>query len=192
MWDFSKEEYVDKESVKIDIIDKCLMQKGVSNKLRTLVYSEEEEGKFAWDLLKNILLYSASKVPEIADDFKAIDSASRWGFNWDLGPFEIWDAIGLEESVERMKAEGEVIPKWIEKKLSKGETNFYSPADKYEGSPYIMLSSPQNNIIMENPEAALVDIGDGVACLEFKSKGNSLTALIGNMIDNALTEDSLL
>ncbi|MGV8981011.1 3-hydroxyacyl-CoA dehydrogenase/enoyl-CoA hydratase family protein [Clostridium sp.] len=188
MWDFNKEDYVDKPSVQIDIIDKCLMQKGASDKLKTLVYSEEEEGKFAWDLLKNILLYSATKVPEIADDFKEIDKACRWGFNWDIGPFEMWDAIGLKESVEKMKVEGDVIPEWVEQRISSGKTKFYNDADKYEGAPYILLSSPKNNIIMKNPEAALIDIGDGVACLEFNSKGNSLTAFIASMIDNALME----
>ena len=188
MWDHKKGDYVDNEPVKIGILDKCQMQQGVSNKLCTLVYSEEEEGKFAWNLLKNILLYSAEKVPEICDDYKEIDNAIIWGYNWDLGPFALWDVIGVEKSIKRMKAEGDVIPGWVEKMLSSGNTKFYSDDDKKVASPYIILSSSKNKVIMENPEAALIDIGDGVACLEFRSKANSLTTLVGNMMEAALVE----
>jgi 3-hydroxyacyl-CoA dehydrogenase len=188
MWDHTKEEYVKKESVKIDILDKALMQKGLANKITTLIYSEQEEGKFAWDILKGMLLYSASKIPEISDDFREMDKAVMWGFNWDLGPFALWDAIGVKKSVERMKAEGDVIPEWIEKMLAAGKENFYDDVDERTASPYILLSSAKNNIIMQNPDAALVDIGDGVACLQFKSKGNTLTDFVGRMIGDALNE----
>lgn len=188
MWDHNKEEYVEKESVKIDILDKAFAQKGLENRINTLIYSEEEEGKFAWELLKKALLYSASKIPEISDDFKEMDKAVMWGFNWDLGPFALWDTIGVKKSVKKMKSEGEVIPKWVDKMLASGKENFYDDIDERTASPYILLSSSKNNIIMKNPDAALVDIGDGVACLQFKSKGNTLTNFIGDMIGDALAE----
>src|SRR5690625_5110800 len=79
--------------------------------------------------MKRTFLYAAELVGEISDDIVAIDQAMKWGFGWEYGPFESWDGIGVAESVERMKEEGETIPEWIEKMLEEGHTSFYTDKD---------------------------------------------------------------
>ncbi len=187
MYDVETNEYKPAVKIKNKFIDKVAKESGLSGKLNALVYSEEKEGKFAWDLLKAVLLYSAAKVPEISDDFKEIDNAIMWGYNWDKGPFLLWDMIGVQKSVDRMKAEGDKIPAWVEKMLADGKTTFYTEEDKF-ASPFIMLASPKTNVLKENSDARLIDLGDGVACVEFRSKGNSLTTKIGEILDVALEE----
>lgn len=181
VWDKNQEDYVEMTNEVIEAINLAAKEK---NKLRAMVYGELEENKFVWEHLKNILLYSASKIPEIADDYKEIDNAMVWGYNWNLGPFQIWDKIGVEESIMKMKQEGEDIPLWIEKKIKSGSTNFYD--EKNIETPYLKISNPQNKIIKENNDAALIDIGSGVACLEFRTKSNVITENIVDLIEHSL------
>ncbi|SHJ88138.1 3-hydroxyacyl-CoA dehydrogenase/enoyl-CoA hydratase family protein [Paramaledivibacter caminithermalis] len=183
VWDRQKKEYVALVKEKLEAINEALKS---SNKYETLVYGKREENKFAWEAIKNVLLYSARKIPEITDNYKEIDNAMMWGFNWELGPFAIWDAIGLKKSVSRMKKEGEVIPEWIEERLAANKVKFYDEVD-FE-TPYITISSPKNNIVKDNGHAALVDIGDDVLCLQFKTKGNTITDEVMDMIYDAVEE----
>ena len=81
-------------------------QKGLANKVKTLVYAKDRTGEILWNIIAPTLRYSAELHGEIADDIVAIDNAMKWGFGWQQGPFEIWDAIGVEKSVEKMKEEG--------------------------------------------------------------------------------------
>lgn len=183
VWDIEKEDYVLVVKEKIEAVQEALKS---ANKYETLVYGEREENKFAWEVIKNVLLFSARKVPEITDDYRDIDNAMMWGYNWEKGPFAIWDAIGFEKSVKRMKSEGETIPAWIEERLAAGKTEFYDAAS-FE-TPYINLSSPKNKVIKSTKDADLVDIGDGVACLQFKSRGNAITEEIMDMICESVEE----
>ncbi|MCT4634620.1 MAG: 3-hydroxyacyl-CoA dehydrogenase/enoyl-CoA hydratase family protein [Rickettsiales bacterium] len=183
MWDYRKEEYVEFPNVKVEAVEEA---KKTSNPLETLVYGEAEENKFVWQIIKKTLLYSANNVPTIADDYKDIDNAMVWGYNWVKGPFAIWDAIGFEKSVKRMKTEGDIIPEWIEERLAQGKANFYE-ADSID-VPYILLSSPKYDVIKENKGALLKDIGEGVACLEFKTKGNTVTNDVIGMIYESVKE----
>jgi 3-hydroxyacyl-CoA dehydrogenase len=162
-----------------DCVKQALMS---GNKYEAIVYGDARENRFAWECLKSALLYSAAKVPEIADDFRLIDKAMVWGYNWEKGPFAIWDEIGLERSAARMRAEGDIIPSWIEQKLANGDTRFYNARD--EKSPYIRLGDVP--AVAQNGAARLLDIGDGVACLEFTSKGNSIGVDTMDMFDEAL------
>ena len=133
----------------------------------------------AWNILKPVLLYSAEKLDEIADSIVEIDNALKWGFNWDLGPFETWDAIGLKRSVERMEAEGSKVPDWVKAWIAAGHDSFY---ENREGQSFYYLKNEfrgvetrpelislaslkqQNKVIRSNSGASLIDIGDGVAC----------------------------
>lgn len=186
----------------------CLQQaknsKKLSDKLRTIAYAGDEGGQFVWSVLKKTLLYSAAKIPEIADDILSIDQAMKWGFNWELGPFETWDAIGLEKSLQRMKAEGETIPPWIEKMVSNGITHFYQQqagqslyvhidgtwkeAQRSDKSISLHGLKEQGKLIKKNSGASLIDLGDGVACLEFHSMNNALGQDILQMIRFSLEE----
>lgn len=181
VWNHLDEDYVPLTRDKIEAVNTAMKSR---NKFEAIVYGDQEENRFAWEAIKNVLLYSARKVPEITEDYKEIDNGMKWGYNWEKGPFEIWDAIGFEKSVGLMKEEGESIPSWIEDRLAEGKTRFYS-----EGSietPYISIASPKNKIIAENSEAALIDLDDGVLCLQFKSKGNTITENIMDMMKRSV------
>ena len=153
----------------------------LKERLQILAYAEDKGGKFIWEVLKKTLLYSANKMGEIADDVVAVDNAMKWGFNWDLGPFETWDAIGVAKSVARMEAEGETVPAWIKAAAEVG--GFYKPeptqtlhllygSKKYEPVPAserlidIEQLRRQGKVVKGNKGATLLDMGDGVLLLE--------------------------
>src|SRR5690625_207599 len=119
-------EYEDRNKLKSAAVEMAKQQKGTKKKLKTLISQKgDKSSDFLWNILKPTLLYSAELLGEIADDITQIDNAMKWGFGWEIGPFETWDAIGLEKSVERMKEEGADIPAWVEKLLADGHKSFY-------------------------------------------------------------------
>jgi len=182
-WNEKTKSYEELKNVELEGIRKALQSK---NKYAEIVYAEALESKVAWEHIKDILLYSAGKVPEITDDYSMIDKAMVWGYNWEQGPFQIWDAIGLEKSIEKMKAEGETIPVWVEKKIAAGDTKFYSGEEN--SSPHICLDHVKSRVVSGNEDASLVDIGDGVLCLEIHSKGNALSPKAVEVLTRAAEE----
>lgn len=181
------------------VIDAAKQGKGAAGKVKALLYAhpEHKHAQFAWDTLKKTLLYASSKLEEIASSIVDIDKAMKLGFNWELGPFELWDAIGLPQSVERMKAEGEQIPDWIEQWLAEGHTQFYEKREgktwyvskrqfvELEQDPTVISLAQckeQKGTVWRNSGASLIDIGDDVLALEFHSKSNA----IGNEILSAI------
>jgi 3-hydroxyacyl-CoA dehydrogenase len=160
-----------------------------------LVRSADRAGSFLWKLFRDVLLYSAERVPEISDRIVEIDRAMRWGYAHRLGPFELWDALGFEETGERIRNEGLPLPPLIEKMLAAGAKSFYRAADaagrprtEYfdlcDGSYKLLEDRPgvmelaalkrARGVIRKNAGASLVDLGDGVVCLEFHSKMNTI------------------
>jgi 3-hydroxyacyl-CoA dehydrogenase len=142
-------------------------------------------GRYAWRVMSRTLAYAASLIPEIADDLVAVDSAMRLGYNWTFGPFELLDRIGVDWFVERLRADGQDIPPLLEARrplyrvdadgrsfadLSGG----YRPVPRAEGVLLLSDLKLKGPALLENPSASLWDIGDGVACLEFHSKMNTL------------------
>ncbi len=175
----------------------------LKSKLRALIYAKDRAGELAWNITKKTLLYSAAKLGEIADDIVSIDRAMKWGFGWELGPFELWDAIGFGKSVARMKEEGEVLPEWIEQMVVEGKSSFYHTDTgklfHYLKGEYRGVEEQKEEIslarlkeagkeIKGNSSASLIDIGDGVACLEFHSTGNALGTDIIQIAHYALEE----
>jgi len=177
----------------------------IRERIKVLVTSSDRGSEFAWKILKKTILYAAEKIPEISDDILNIDRAMRWGYNWELGPFEIWDAIGLKYSIKRMEKEGEKIPHLVEQLLKKGYSSFYEKHDgqmlyfdiyskdyqKVEDKPEIIILQSlkdQKKTVISSPEASLIDIGDGVVCLEFHSKMNTIGPDTIRMIRNSLKE----
>jgi len=153
--------------------------------------------------LKKTLVYSAEKVGEITDSIQDVDKAMKWGFNWELGPFETWDAIGLVTSVERMEAEGTAVPSWVKEWIAAGNESFYQQANGttayvYKGRYKSVEKPPEiislrslkerNKVISSNSGASLIDVGDGVACLEFHSPNNAIGADILMMIERSVEE----
>ncbi|WP_212773287.1 3-hydroxyacyl-CoA dehydrogenase/enoyl-CoA hydratase family protein [Polycladomyces abyssicola] len=205
--DLATMEYRPRKKLKAASLETAKRAKTLPEKLRTLVYADDPAGKFAWHILKKVLLYTAARIPEIADDIVSVDKAMKWGFNWELGPFETWDAIGVERSVARMREEGEKIPPLVEELLASGYTSFYS-REKGEpprvfaiGGKYVGVEEhpktidlarlkEQNKVIRSNKGASLIDIGDDVALLEFHSPKNAIGADIIAMINAAVKEVS--
>jgi 3-hydroxyacyl-CoA dehydrogenase len=203
--DYQKVDYRPQEKTNFPSVEMGKNIDDVRERIKTLVLSPDRGGQFAWKILKKTLLYSAEKIPEISDDIVNIDRAMKWGYNWELGPFEIWDAIGLKPSVKKMEKEGEVIPPLVEKLLSKGASSFYEKKDgrisyfdlgagQYQGieekPEMILLPSlkERNKTVLSNPGASLIDLGDGVACLEFHSKMNTIGADTIQMMRDSLKE----
>jgi 3-hydroxyacyl-CoA dehydrogenase len=203
--DYNTLEYRPRQKVRIPSLDIAKNTDDVGQRIRNLVSARDRAGDFAWTVLKKTLLYCAAKVPEISDEITHVDNAMKWGLNWDLGPFEIWDAIGLRASVERMEKEGEAIPPLVQSLLGKGLESFYrsekgdraffdigaSDYKKVEEKPKIILLpslKDRNMTIRSNPGASLIDLGDGVVCLEFHSKMNAIGQDTGQMTAEALKE----
>lgn len=178
-YNYKTKEY---EEIKAQNFESAAAAMASANKYEAMAYGETEECKFYWEYTKNALLYSAKLVPEIADDFREIDKALCSGFNWEDGPFQTWDKIGVRKSVERMQAEGETVAQWVLDMLSSGKESFYDEKGKDTG--FIVLKGC--DIVKENKDTVIRDIGDGVLCLEFRSKGNSINELVGNTIAEAV------
>ncbi|MBM3774744.1 MAG: 3-hydroxyacyl-CoA dehydrogenase family protein, partial [Acidobacteria bacterium] len=178
-------------------------------RLRLLVSGDDRAGTFLWKLFSDLFLYSASMVPEISDRVVEIDRAMRWGYANKFGPFEAWDALGVEPVVERMAREGRAIPGNVERMLSGGAKSFYRPADQdgeprteyfdLQGGRYcpieqrpgiLVLADIQRarGVVKSNPGASLIDLGDGVLCLEFHSKMNAVGEDLVAMIHSGLEE----
>src|SRR4030067_3188168 len=128
--DYEKLDYRAQTKASFPSVEAAKNIEDLGERIKTLVMSPDRGGQFAWKTLKKTILYSAEKIPEISDDIVNIDRAMRWGYNWELGPFEIWDAIGLKSSVKRMEKEGETVPPLVERLLGKGYSSFY---EKKEG-----------------------------------------------------------
>ncbi|WP_077624918.1 3-hydroxyacyl-CoA dehydrogenase/enoyl-CoA hydratase family protein [Sediminibacillus massiliensis] len=197
-------EYEKRKKLKTKATELAKQEKGVSNKMKALLKSGgDPAADFLWGITKPVLLYSAELLGEIADDISAVDKAMKWGFGWELGPFEIWDAIGIEESVQRMKRDGEKIPDWVAGMLEKGVQSFYKHDNGnvsfYHDGDYAEQSfNPKEihlkrlkdtkGVIKKNAGASLLDLGDGVLGLEFHSKSNAIGLDIIQMINHAVEE----
>ena len=157
---------------------------------------------FLWSALSDLWTYSANRIPEISDSVVEIDRAMSLGFNWELGPFELWDAAGVEATVARMKKEGQPVAANVEKLLAAGQKSWYADDPKSaSGRKYWELrtgnweplkfpkesgrstvAKKSNGVVKKNSGASLIDIGDGVGCIEFHSKMNALGADIVSLI----------
>ncbi|WP_143414993.1 3-hydroxyacyl-CoA dehydrogenase/enoyl-CoA hydratase family protein [Geobacillus sp. E263] len=196
-------EYEPRKKLTTPAVEMSKQAKGLANKLKALVYADDRAGIFLWNITAPVLLYSAKLLGEIADDIVAIDRAMKWGFGWELGPFEMWDAIGVEQSVRKMQAEGFEIPSWVTDMLADGFTSFYKsekgqafyydhgeykPIEENPKVIHIKRLKEQKDVIKKNSGASLIDLGDDVALLEFHSPNNAIGTDIVQMINYALEE----
>ena len=160
-------------------------------RVRKFISFDDPAARFGWDLLAATFVYAANRVPEICSDIAQIDRSMRWGYAWDLGPFELWDALGVKETVERMKAEGRVVPEWVLKLAASDAPFFYKkesdgPKVWGPGQESHKPLAPRKRVIDladlkaggktldENEHASLIDLGDRVACVEFHTKANTV------------------
>lgn len=193
-------EYVEKKALTEPSVGQAKALPGAKNKLKAVVFAQDRVGALLWPIHAKTLLYSAQLTGEIADDIKAIDEAMKWGFGWKMGPFETWDALGVEKTVAKMKQDGYAVPAWVDEMLEAGKTSFYDASGRhydvatkdYVGATVnpkeIRLRDVRksNGVLLENNGARLLDIGDDVAVLEFTSKSNAIGVDIMQMIEQSV------
>jgi len=211
--DWKTLEYHPRQKPKFPALDMAKNIDDTGTRLRTLLGLEgappqkaDKAGAFLWTALTDLWTYSANRVPEISNSIVEIDRAMRLGFNWELGPFELWDAAGVEATVARMKKEGKPVAANVERLLATGQKSWYiddpqSPSGrKYwelgtesweavqvpAGVWSTTVAKKSNGVIKKNSGASLIDLGNGVACIEFHSKMNSLGADIISLIVQSL------
>ncbi len=203
--DLNTFEYKPQEKTKFPSLEAAKAIEDRAKRVKTLVWGEDRVGEFLWKTSSRVSRYAANRIPEIADTIVEIDNAIKWGFGWEIGVFEAWDAIGVKESVERMKKEGQAVPESVEKMLASGAEAFYKtengerfyydlvggsykPMPERPGVMVLKSIKERTGVIKSNPGASLIDIGDGVACLEFHSKMNSIGGDTVQMMNFALDE----
>lgn len=179
----------------------CKSLKGSpADRVKALVENDGPAGKFAWAVLSKTLAYSAKKIGEITDDVEAVDNAMKWGYNWDLGPFETWDAIGFKAAYERMKADGLSLPASLNKMAESGAESFYTNDGRVfslvKGEYEARDIDPRNTslTVMRRGDAAVFsnrgteawDLGDGVLGLTFTTKANSIDDTVVEGIGRAV------
>ncbi len=173
-------------------------------RLRMLLAAGDRAGEFLWKLFSDLFLYAAERVPEICGRVVEIDRAMRWGYAHALGPFECWDALGFEAVARRIEGEGRALPESICRMLSSGASSFYryesgveyfdlcqmrwQPLEARPGIITLASERRSRGVVKENAGAALIDIGDGVLCLEFHSTGNTLGDDAAAMIHAGIEE----
>jgi 3-hydroxyacyl-CoA dehydrogenase len=193
------------QKVKLPSLEMAKNLEDTRERLKALVWGKDRVGAFLWKTISRTLTYAADRIPEIADTVVEVDRAMRWGFNWELGPFEVWDAIGVEKSVAKLKEEGRAVPANVHSMLDAGVKSFYKQKDgqqfyyDFASEEYRQLADPPGTIILKslrdrtgvikkNSGASLIDLGDGVACVEFHSKMNSIGGDTLEMLRFAIAE----
>ncbi len=170
----------------------------VRERVKKLVATPGVVGEFAWQALSKSLAYSARRLGEICDDVTAIDDGMKWGYNWDLGPFETWDALGFADTTKRMKAEGIALPAWVDAMVAAGATGFYREGEiwSHTQGAYVARATDPREVtfdgmrrggapVLKNNGAEAWDLGDGILGLTFKTKANSIDADVIKMLHEA-------
>ena len=203
--DWHSMDYRQRQKPKLPALDAAALLTDTGERLRALL-APALEGKaadqtvqFLWGAVSRPCLYAARRVPEIADSLVDVDRAMRWGFAWQMGPFEMWDAIGLEPMARALEREGNALPPLVEQALSAGRRSFYESAEGHrsyfdlgavamkpvpepEGILILKSLKERSKVVERNAGASLVDLGDGVVCCEFHTKMNALGGDIFSML----------
>ncbi|HEU0035993.1 MAG TPA: 3-hydroxyacyl-CoA dehydrogenase/enoyl-CoA hydratase family protein [Kofleriaceae bacterium] len=168
-------------------------------RVKQLVATPGKAGEFAWTVLSRSLAYAARRIPEITDSVEAVDNAMKWGYAWDLGPFETWDALGFAETYDRMKADGLALPAWVDKMRTANASGFYADGRIWESQrgDYAPRATDPREVtwevlrkgsaaVLRNSGAEAWDLGDGVLGLTFKTKANSIDADVIKMLHDTV------
>jgi len=202
--DLKTNEYKKANKPKLDLIGTAKKIELMDKRLQTIIDDESREGTFLSEYFAALLAYSSNRVPEISDEFYPVDDAMRAGYMWDFGPFEVWDLIGLEKGIQLVESKGYQVANWVKDLKSSGIESFYKLEDgkrkyydlasrSYQAVPssegFIILDAIRaKNPVVKNSECTVHDIGDGVMCLEFQSKSNSIGEGIGQGLAEAITK----
>ncbi|MGD8368936.1 MAG: 3-hydroxyacyl-CoA dehydrogenase NAD-binding domain-containing protein [Desulfobacterales bacterium] len=184
-------EFVAYDPPAFDCLQKAKKAKTLAEKMRAVVYGDDKGARFAWKVMASWLIYAANRIPEISDTIVEIDNAMKWGFNFEMGPFETWDAIGLADSVQQMEADGYPVPDKVKKMLADGNDAFYRTengkrffydfsAETYKPEVisdniiYLSALRSAGKVVKSCPSASLIDLGDDVYCIEFHTRMNAI------------------
>jgi 3-hydroxyacyl-CoA dehydrogenase len=189
--DFNTFQYRERQKPRFGSLDMARNIEDVRQRVASLVQAPDRAGQFYRKSLNDAFHYTANRIPEISDDIVAIDNAMKWGYNWQCGVFELWDCVGVEKTVDQWRKGNRPIPPLVENLLASGKKTFYQQSDGT--TCYFDFTSGGSRVLPERPEmillpslkarkrelkknagASLIDLGDGVVCLEFHSKMNSI------------------
>lgn len=195
-------EYRPQKKVKFATLEMAKAEENLHKRLPILFNGQDKAGEFYRRSFFALFAYVSRRIPEIADELYKIDDAMKAGFGWQLGPFEMWDVIGVKTVVEAMKSRQMAPAPWVEEMLKKGIENFYKIENgkptyydyrtgRYEPVPgyenILALSVLKHNkVLWQNAETSVIDIGDGVLALEFHSKMNTIGGGVLQGINTAI------
>lgn len=199
MLDIETMEYIPAGKPKFASITAAKKLDDVAAQMKAVFFGSDKASEYVQEYLCKNFIYATNRVGEICDNIMAIDNAMKWGYNHQLGPFESWDAVGVKEAVEVMKKLKLKVPKKVEEMLKKGFASFYAKKEDgryyydFEKKDYVKAAEnpriillpalkERQKVIASNASATLIDMGDGVACLEFHSKMNAIDEDMVNMI----------
>ncbi|MGB3223728.1 MAG: 3-hydroxyacyl-CoA dehydrogenase/enoyl-CoA hydratase family protein, partial [Desulforhopalus sp.] len=170
-----------------------------AQKVKMVVGAKDKGAEFAWKSIRDTLIYTVNRIPEIADDVVNIDNAMRWGFNWEIGPFEMFDAIGVQAFIKRAEKDGVKVPESLNGVESfyrfnenGGKEYFdlakrqYQPVPVKEGQIQLQILKKAGRVVEKNANCSVIDLGDGVFGFEFHSKMNSISGDILAMTHKAV------
>ncbi len=203
--DLESLDYREKQKAKFGEVEGSRSIEDPAERVAAIAFGKGRACDFTWRTLSHLFAYCAHRVGEICEDPSPIDDGMKWGFAWEAGPFELWDAMGLRKVVGRMIEEGVALPDWVGAMLEAGAESFYKLEDgrlsvwhpgkgEYREFPddpgklnldHLRAAGGE---LKRNAGASLVDLGDGVACLEFHSKMNAIGGDIVGMVGKALAE----
>ncbi|NTX01153.1 MULTISPECIES: 3-hydroxyacyl-CoA dehydrogenase/enoyl-CoA hydratase family protein [Myxococcus] len=198
-------EYRAQGKVRFESLGAAREVENVKERVAVVLNGTDKAAKFAEQVTLDVLAYTSRRIPEIADDVVNVDRGVRWGFGWDLGPFEVWDAYGVKKGLARMKELGLKPAKWVEDMVATGRESFYGVEggkDTYWDIPTKSVKVVPENArtqrveylkrgnkkVAGNDSATLWDLGDGATLLEFHTKMNSIDDQIIEMMNTALDE----
>ncbi|MFH1755976.1 MAG: 3-hydroxyacyl-CoA dehydrogenase/enoyl-CoA hydratase family protein, partial [Candidatus Latescibacterota bacterium] len=203
--DYNTFEYRERQRPELPALEITRAIEDAGGRIRAILKGKDKAAGYLWRVLSETMVYAANRLGEISDDIANIDNAMKWGFNWEQGPSELWDAIGVERTVERLEEEGRTVPDVAKKVLAAGKTSFYCRDDAYKQSAFALSGFHEEvaeraevidlaalkyrgALIKKNAGASLIDMGDGVLCLEFHSKMNSIGGDTIQMMNFAVKE----
>ncbi|MEA3545228.1 MAG: 3-hydroxyacyl-CoA dehydrogenase/enoyl-CoA hydratase family protein, partial [Thermodesulfobacteriota bacterium] len=198
-FDYTSGEFKPLEKPKFASVAAVKMVDDPVQKIKMMVNAQDNGAEFAWRSLRDTLIYTVNRIPEIADDIINVDNGMKWGFNWEIGPFEMLDAIGVQNFVKRAEKDGVDVPESLEgieafyRYNDVGQQEYYDLLKKTyhlvpqkEGQINLQILKKTTGVVEKTSNCSLIDLGDGVFGFEFHSKMNSISADILSMTHKAI------
>lgn len=195
--DLATHEYRQRREPEIPSIAEANKIRSLPKRIQFVLKQDDKAGALARHIIYNALAYAAQRIPEITDDIVNVDRATRWGFSHEMGPFELWDALGVRVIAGVMLESKIAVAPWVTEMLAAGNESFYRDGSSYDpvrrsyvpiAADPLVINLAERRVVSENKGASLIDIGDGVLCLEFHTKMNTLDDDVRGMIVQSVEE----